>query len=413
MTDPSPAPLLWIDASRPAAGWRLWGMTLVERLLREGARRGLLRAVVVVSPESRPDAARLRPDLSGLWDIDVRIVDAVDAGQARLDLVDSGPAGAILCDGDVVHDDRVLDHLLAAGPGSAVVGEDAVAAHLSAPDLRTLVSSADGIDATRLPGVGVRRLEELGHYVPELRLTMVPFLVRVADRDGLRRVDRLLFHRTFKGVIDAVARYGYYHFVRFVTRVLSRTTVSPNLLTLLSILGIWVAIPCFATGQIGWGILSAWIGVILDSVDGKLARLTVNLSDAMGSLEHAVAMPGLGLWFVSLGWHLSDGQLLSANPVSVACWVLVGTFLADKILTGAFRKFFGYELFDARRLDAAFHLIAARRNVQLLLLTVGAEFGVVAGAYQWMVAGMLLSFVFHAVRFAWIATTTDRDDADA
>ena len=91
----------------------------------------------------------------------------------------------------------------------------------------------------------------------------------------------------------------------------------------------------------------------------------------------------------------------------------MGTFLADKILTGAFRKFFGYELFDARRLDAAFHLIAARRNVQLLLLTVGAEFGVVAGAYQWMVAGMLLSFVFHAVRFAWIATTTDRDDADA
>ena len=409
MTDLSPAPLLWIDASRPAAGWRLWGMTLVERLLREGARRGLRQAVVVVSPESLPDAARLRPDLSRLWDLEVRIVDATDADQARRHWVDTSTASAILCDGDVVHDDRVLDHLLAAGPGSAVVGEEAVAAHLSAAEM--LAWAADGTEAALLPGVDVSRLEELGHYVPDLRLTMVPFLVRIADRDGLRRVDHLLFHRTFKGVIDVVARYGYYHFVRFATRGLSRTTVSPNLLSLLSILGIWTAIPCFATGRIGWGILSAWIGVILDSVDGKLARLTVNLSDAMGALEHAVAMPGLGLWFVALGWHLSDGQLLSAIPASVACWVLVGSFLADKILTGAFSRLFGRELFDARRLDAAFHLIAARRNIHLLLLTIGAAVDGVAGAYEWMAAAMLLSFAFHAVRFAWIAVTTPRDDA--
>lgn len=39
-----------------------------------------------------------------------------------------------------------------------------------------------------------------------------------------------LVERTFKGVIDAVARYGYYHLVRFLTRALSRTTVSRNLL---------------------------------------------------------------------------------------------------------------------------------------------------------------------------------------
>ena len=92
--------------------------------------------------------------------------------------------------------------------------------------------------------------------------------------------------------------------------------------------------------------------------------------------------------------------------------MLVGTFLADKILTGAFRRVFGRELFDARRLDAAFHLIAARRNIHLLLLTIGAAVGTVADAYEWMAAAMLLSFAFHAVRFAWIAvTTTHRDDA--
>ncbi|HJP30144.1 MAG TPA: hypothetical protein QGF95_06285 [Candidatus Latescibacteria bacterium] len=405
MTEPSPAPLMWIDATRPAAGWPLWGMSLVERLLREGARRGLRHAVVLVGPESHPGAASPRSDLHRLHDIDVRVEHATDRSQP---LAGTEAASVLVLDGDVVYDDRVIDHLILAGPGHVVTGEGAFAACLSAADLQTFAAATPGDRLAKMADVDTTRLDELPTYVADLRLTMVPFMVRVADGDDLRRVDRLLFHRTFKGVIDAVARYGYYHFVRFTTRWLSRTTVSPNLLTVLSILGIWVAIPCFAVGQIGWGILSAWIGVILDSVDGKLARLTVNLSDAMGSLEHAAAMPGLGLWFVALGWHLSAGQLLSPTPASIACWLLVGTFLADKLLTGGFRKLTGVELFDARPLDAAFHLIAARRNIHLLILTVGAAIDSVAGAFDWMAAGMVASFAFHGVRSAWIMLTGQR-----
>ncbi|MDA0333945.1 MAG: CDP-alcohol phosphatidyltransferase family protein [bacterium] len=398
MTDLSPAPLMWIDATRPAAIWHLWGMTLVERLLREGARQGLRQACVVIDADAPFDSTRLRPDLTRLHDMDVRFVTAARAGL-------NGSISVLLCAGDVVHDDRVLAHLLAVGPGHVVVGEHAAAAHLSAASLQAHLAAGPQAEVAALPGVATVPLQALGHYVPDLRLTMVPFLERISNAEDLRRVDHLLFHRTFKGVIDAVARYGYYHFVRCITRWLSRTTVSPNLLTLLSIVSVWAAIPCFATGQLGWGVLSAWLGVILDSVDGKLARLTINLSDAMGRLEHAAAMPGLGLWFVALGWHLTDGRLLSGNPMSVACWVLVGTFLADKILTGAFRRVFGYELFDARPLDAAFHLLAARRNIHLLLLTVGVVLARVAPAYEWMAAGMVASFTFHAVRFAWIAVT--------
>ena len=410
MTDLAPAPLMWIDATRPAAGWHLWGMTLVERLLREGARRGLREALIAVDPEAPFDLGRLRADLSRRYDIDVRLIEVDDSAPGQIGA--AGSAGsALVCDGDVVHDDRVLDHLLAVGPGHAVGGQDIAAAHLSIASLQAHIASGKRADVTALPDVHTTALAELGAYVPDLRLTMSPFLVRIADARGLRRVDHLLFHRTFKGVIDAVARYGYYHLVRCMTRWLSRTAISPNLLTLLSIVGVWAAIPCFATGRIGWGVLCAWVGVILDSIDGKLARLTINLSDAMGTLEHAAAMPGLGLWFVALGWHLSQGRLLSVTPASVACWVLVVSFLADKILTGLFSKLFGYELFDARPLDAAFHLIAARRNIHLLLLSGGAAVGAVAPAFEWMAIGMVGSFAFHALRFAWIAVTGPHREA--
>jgi hypothetical protein len=382
-------------------------MTLVERLLREAARRGLRQAEICVTPATAAPVSGWRSDLARLHGVDVRLVEVVDSAAAYRRLAEaSGPT--LVLEGDVVVDDRVLDHLLDAGPDVVVTGDNAAAAYVSAAGAARLGAQSGLADAA-VDGAA-RRIDiaTLGHYVPELRLTMAPFLIRLMEPGQLRQVDRLMFHRTFKGVIDAVARYGYYHFVRFTTRWLSRTTVSPNLLTLLSILGIWAAVPCFATGHLGWGIASAWLGVILDSVDGKLARLTVNLSDAMGALEHAAAMPGLGLWFVVLGWHLSDGRPFAVTPTTVAGATLVGTFLLDKVLSGSYKALFGHELFDARRLDAVFHLVAARRNIHLLILSFGVVLDAVHAAYQVMAAAMAVTLLVHGLRFVWLAATRGR-----
>ena len=249
------------------------------------------------------------------------------------------------------------------------------------------------------------RAEELDPYVPSLRLTMAPYMVRLTSADQIRSLDHLMYHRCFKGVIDAVARYGYYHLVRWITRGLSRTSLPPNLFTLLSVLGIWGAIPCFALGHVGAGVVVAWAAVLLDSIDGKLARLTLHLSEAMGRFEHIAAMPGLGLWYAALGWHYSGGDLFSARPGALAGWVLLGSFLADKIASGWFRRLFGKELFDYRPVDAAFHLVACRRNTALLILTLGLATGTDAGAFAILTGWMGATLVFHAIRFAWVGAT--------
>ena len=408
---PGPLPTLFIDATRPASGWRLWGMSLVERHLREAGRRGLRGAVICATPETAAAAGRFRGDLDRLHPQGRCLVEVSGPGEARRWLADHVEGPILFVDGDSVADDRVFDHLLAAGPGSAVRGDGATAAFL--PSAAAL--AGQGGDGPWEPEPGAARVVEAGdldRYVPELRLTMAPFLVRLTDRRQLRQVDRLMFHRTFKGVIDGVARYGYYHLVRFLTRALSRTTVSPNLLTLLSVVGIWAAVPCFAAGRLGAGIACAWAGVLLDSVDGKLARLTVNRSERMGAFEHAAAIPGLGLWFAALGWHLTDGRLLTPSPAAAACWTLTAAFLLDKAVTGGFKALFGYELFDARPFDAAFHLVAARRNVHLLILTLGAVLGAAASAFEAMAWAMAATLAVHAVRFAWIAADGRRDPAD-
>ena len=162
-------------------------------------------------------------------------------------------------------------------------------------------------------------------------------------------------------------------------------------------------VPCFVLGHLGWGVLVAWCGVLLDSVDGKLARLTLQLSDAMGAFEHIAAMPGLGLWYAALGWHFSAGALFTTHPMALATWALLGVFLLDKIATGSFKKLYGRELFDYAPVDAAFHLIAGRRNTSLLLLTLGLVFDRAAESFALIGLWTALTLLFHLGRFAWVA----------
>ncbi|MBT4612248.1 MAG: CDP-alcohol phosphatidyltransferase family protein [Gemmatimonadetes bacterium] len=396
---------LLVDATRPAATWTLWGMSLTERLLRQVSLLGIEQVVVLVSQETAQDAVSWRPDLQRLHSLRC---DTIERLEQLEPLVAQSSGGFLLAQGDVVHDDRLLQHLLQLGPDHCVAAADATVAWLSAGRWRQRLENTPDTDLTLSQFVGglpATSLAQMGDYVPELRLTMTPFMIRVSDATQLRDADHLLYRRTFKGVIDAIARYGYYHLVRFLTRALSRTTLSPNLFTVLSIAGIWLAIPLFATGHLALGCVSAWAGVLLDSIDGKLARLTLNLSDAMGTIEHLSAMPGLGLWFVALGWHFTDGRLLTPSVEMIACWTTLAAFLIDKVISGAFRQHFSRELFDARPLDALFHLVAVRRNMHLLILTIGVVLGTPQTALVAMAVGMLMTLGVHISRFAWIGLT--------
>ncbi|MBT6146424.1 MAG: CDP-alcohol phosphatidyltransferase family protein, partial [Gemmatimonadetes bacterium] len=311
-TTPALPGLLLVDASRAPASWIVWGMSLTERLRRQGSLGGIDHVVVWVGHSAAEDTVRWRTDLERLHPQRCDLVE--EASQLDEILTEHGADGLLVAEGDVVHDDRLLEHLLQQGPGHAIVSDVAAVVWLSQEQWNQRRTSwPDGGSRLLAEGLVCTPLAQIGDYVPELRLTIAPFMIRLTAPDQLRKVDHLMYRRTFKGVIDVVARYGYYHLVRLITRGLSRTTLSPNLFTVLSILGIWVAIPCFATGHIALGCVSAWIGVLLDSVDGKLARLTLNLSDAMGTIEHLSAMPGLGLWFIAIGWHLTSGDLITPS----------------------------------------------------------------------------------------------------
>ena len=397
----------WIDATRPAACWQLWGMSLVERQLRQLALRGVACARVAVVEEGAP---RIRADFASRYDLEVEFHQA-GCGAGLGDAVAAVESPLLLLEGDGVYDDRVLDHLLAAGPGNSVTGGGLRAGWADSgivAELAQLPPEEGGVPGSSLWKADLEQTRitdaaDLDSYVPELRLTMPPVMVRLERPEQLREVERLMYRRTFKGVIDIVASHGYYHPVRWVTRRLAPTEVSPNSVTALSIAAIWLAVPCFALGMPGAGIALAWAGVIADSVDGKLARLTLNLSDRMGTVEHISAVPALGLWLAAFGGWVSDWGLLTASGPAVATWVLLACFALDKGVSGGFRRLTGREIFDFGRGDALFHPFAARRNILLLMMTAGVAADAAAAALTAMSAWMAATLLFHALRALQVA----------
>src|SRR4029453_3372733 len=97
----------------------------------------------------------------------------------------------------------------------------------------------------------------------------------------------------------------------------------------------------FARGAFALGLLSAWAMTFLDTVDGKLARVTLT-SSRMGD----VMDPGLDLIHPPFWWWAWGIGLGAGHGFATA--IVVGGYLAGRALEGAFLARFGFETHSGR-----------------------------------------------------------------
>ena len=358
---------VYIDATREEATWSLWGMSLLERILRQLDEAGATRVAVRARAGWRD---RLRPDYRGR----VEVVD-VDAPPAA-------PGLLLVLDGAAVYDARVLEHLLAAGGPTRIAGEP----------------SAEVIGDDPGAPVAVVELATLPSYIANLRRHRVPYVLPIGSRADLAAAERTMFTAVYKGVTDVVTRFVYPGLVRVITRRLAPTRITPNQVTAVSMLLSFGAIPVFAMGHLGLGVVMGLVMSVLDSVDGKLARLTLRVSRTGNWLDHGSDFVYFGLWLVVVG--------LVAG-VGAARWLLPAAWLVDRGVAGVFRLLRHRELNDWAPIDAAFRLVVIRRNVFLLVLGAGVLAGAPDVAVAVLAAWAVLGVVFHAARTAWIVATDE------
>ena len=136
---------------------------------------------------------------------------------------------------------------------------------------------------------------------------------------------------------------------------------------------------------------------LLDTVDGKLARVTVQSSRAGHYFDHGIDLlhPPFWWWAWFVGVY-AVGQEIPYAALSLA--IVVGGYVAQRVEEGIFLALFKLEMHAWRPFDSFFRLITARRNPNLILLTGCAMVGRPDVGFTLVAIWTALCFLVHAVQ---------------
>ncbi len=285
-----------------------------------------------------------------------------------------------------------MEALAAAGTDTALVCDDEVVGLNVQASL--LDASRALLPAGRAPQ-GCRRLgatELADAYNNVLRKREPPYLMHLTA-ESLPAVERRVFGGAYKGVTDLVTLYVWPRPALYVTKLCANAGITPNQVTSASLVLVFAAMACFWTGHHVWGLLAAWPMTFLDTVDGKLARVTLRSTKFGNVFDHAIDLVHPPFWW----WAWIVGLPAAGMPVdnaSLILWTIVGGYVLQRIEEGIFIASFGMDMHVWQRFDSRFRLITARRNPNLLLLTAAVlagrpDLGIVAVAV-WTAASLLV-----------------------
>ncbi len=408
---------IWIDATNPRSAFRIFGMTLLERQLHTLLEAGLEPAEVYVQlaaetthlPSLLP--VPLVRQLPLQWGHVSRTL-----VEYRTSLPHDDPLLAL--EADAVLDSRLLRHL-AELPGSWVargeMGAEQTAVLRLEGDGPPL--HAIGVSACSLPelarkilqqdGAQALRLTDVPSYIRKLRRDLPVYLFRIVDPASRDRAERFLFWSNYKGSTDFFTKYVYPPLVWRVVRPLARWRVHPNVVSLFNVGLTVLAVPLFAQGYWVTAFTLAYTMSVLDSVDGKLARLTFSASRLGDILDHGLDIIHPPVWYFAWAWALGAGDI-AAPVMQLAVWMAV-FYSLDRIVAGLFSARVGQSIHGCTPFDERLRTYISRRNINVPFFMVGLLLGFPVAAFVVIVVWQVVSLGLHALRLVQFWNGKERE----
>jgi phosphatidylglycerophosphate synthase len=316
-----------------------------------------------------------------------------------LTITDSANDADLIIRGDHIYGASLFNALSEAAPGTVLVDGTgrALAARVDAGSrdwAAALLDTPTPGDALPEGAAAIDAATLAGRHNIHLRKKLVPLLMPATDR---RKIEKALFDDSYKGVTDLVTKHVWPYLALPATRWCALRGISPNQVTLVSAFLVVAAFWLFWNGHFAIGILAAWTMTLLDTIDGKLARVTLTSSPFGNIFDHGIDLIHPPFWY----WAWAVGCAASGMPLNDHGWtlgVIVVGYILQRGEEALFIKLFAMQIHVWRRFDSLFRQITARRNPNLLILMIATMLGAPREGMIAVAVWTVLCFVIHLVR---------------
>jgi phosphatidylglycerophosphate synthase len=335
------------------------------------------------------------------------------AKNAGYDCGDHGDAGpAILADLGFAWDPAWLGVIRDRQGTVLTLGGEPVLTHIKdGKEADRIASALTNGDPAALEGLESIAAEDAEINYSELRKRERPFVMRVDPQDP-EPAERAAYDAAYKGVTDALTLYLWREPAFHLTRWAAQLGLTPNFVTgigaALCVLAFWL----FWIGEYWLGVTSGFVFMVLDTVDGKLARCTGTSSRWGNVFDHGIDLIHPPFWWWAWA-HGLDAYGTPLEPVykSMLLAAIIGGYVAQRLIEGIFIRRFGMHIHVWQRVDSQFRLVTARRNPNMVLLVASLVAARPDVGLELVALWTILSLIFHAVRLAQANAAHERGQA--
>jgi len=243
----------------------------------------------------------------------------------------------------------------------------------------------------------------------KLRKRDRPFVVRL-DPANPELAERAAYEASYKGVTDILTLYLWRRAAFYLTRWAAQAGMTPNMVTAIGAILCVAAFFLFLNAWYWTGMAAGLTFMVLDTVDGKLARCTGQSSKWGNIFDHGVDLIHPPFWW----WAWAEGLEAFGRPFErVYELLIVGAivfgYVAQRVIEGIFVRRYGMHIHVWRPIDSQFRLVTARRNPNMVILFAALAFGRPDLGIELVALWTIVSLIFHAVRLAQANARRDRD----
>lgn len=386
--------LLWIYCSGEISP-PVFGISNVERHWLAAKRAKLPVSSILLCCKNTAIGEAARASLSEV-DIPVK-VECLDFTESLTSSLAEENSMVLATTDDTLADGRLYSQVATSAFDFVAVEKEAIFARLS--HSASLYVEGTSLQET-LKNIPSLRQDQFNSFIPKLRRSLPFYLFRIRTEEDRKSAEKFLFWSNYKGSTDLFTAYVYPPLVWLLVRPLAKARIHPNTVTWFSIFLTFLAIPLFASGYFTWGFVCAYGMSVLDSVDGKLARVSFADSPLGNVLDHGLDLIHPPMWYLAWAWGLSGGDYHA--HIFVAAILMTGLYIFDRLILKIYPTLYRRGLHTHGKLDIAARSIISRRNINLPLFTAGYYLGLGEPVFIFIVLWQAATCIFHGFRTAYI-----------